>query len=66
MCKALKVLARRDLARDPSGHTRNATARVQEADLKLMESDTIPWRERSQFRPVASLAMRRIVVDYAR
>jgi RNA polymerase sigma factor (TIGR02999 family) len=62
----LKAIARRHLARERSGHTLNTTALVHEVYLKLMDRDTIPWQDRAHFRAVASRAMRRILVDYAR
>ncbi len=49
-----------------SGHTLNTTALVHEAYLKLIGNQNIHWENRSHFFAVASLAMRRSLVDYAR
>lgn len=62
----LKVLARHRLRAERSGHTLNTTALVHEAYLKLVDQTRVEWRGRQHFFAVASEAMRRILVDYAR
>ncbi len=62
----LKRIARHQLARERSGHTLNTTGLVHEAYMRLMDRESIAWQDRAHFRAVASRAMRRILVDYAR
>ncbi len=62
----LRRLARRLLARERATHTLQATALVHEAFLKLVKKSSVGFRDRIHFFGVASLAMRRILVDHAR
>jgi RNA polymerase sigma factor (TIGR02999 family) len=62
----LKTLARSRLRAERSGHTLNTTALVHEAYLKLVDQTRVHWRGRKHFFAVASEAMRRILIDYAR
>jgi RNA polymerase sigma factor (TIGR02999 family) len=54
------------LLAEPAGHTLNTTALVHEAYLKLVDQTQVGWRDRAHFLAVASMAMRRILVDHAR
>ncbi len=54
------------LLAEPTGHTLNTTALVHEAYLKLVDQTQVDWRDRTHFLAVASMAMRRILVDHAR
>lgn len=62
----LRRLAHRQLQRESEGHTLGTTALVHEAYLKLVDQTRCEWASRAHFFAVASIAMRRIVVDYAR
>ncbi len=62
----LKRLAHRHLRGERPGHTLNTTALVHEAYLKLVKVDRLEWRDRAHFFAMASRAMRRILIDYAR
>ena len=62
----LKRIARRQLRVEPVGHTLSTTALVHEAYLKLVNQTRVEWQDRGHFFAVASGAMRRILVDYAR
>ena len=62
----LQDLARRHLAGERAGHTLTPTALVHEAYLKLVDQTRVQWQGRGQFLGVASLAMRRILVNHAR
>jgi RNA polymerase sigma factor (TIGR02999 family) len=62
----LQDLARRHLGRERAGHTLSPTALVHEAYLKLVDQTRVQWQGRGQFLGVASLAMRRILVNHAR
>jgi RNA polymerase sigma factor (TIGR02999 family) len=61
----LRKLAQHHLRAERTDHTLNATALVHEAYLKLVDQQ-MPWQDRSHFFAVASMAMRRILVNYAR
>lgn len=60
----LRDIARREHRRNPS-KTLNTTAVVHEAWLRLRERRT-DWSSREHFLSVAALAMRHVLVDYAR
>lgn len=62
----LRRLARSRLGSERSDHTLNTTALVHEAYMKLADQTRINWQSRAQFFALASQAMRRILVDYAR
>lgn len=62
----LRRLAHRQLRREPEGHTLCTTGLVHEAYLKLVDQTRSEWTSRAHFLAIASIAMRRIVVDYAR
>jgi RNA polymerase sigma factor (TIGR02999 family) len=59
----LRRLAAAKMAREPDGHTLDATALVHEAYLKLGPES---FASRSHFFRAAAEAMRRILVDHAR
>jgi len=54
------------MAREAPGHTLQPTALVHEAYLRLVGQTRVHWQSRAHFFGVAALAMRRILVDYAR
>jgi RNA polymerase sigma factor (TIGR02999 family) len=60
----LRKLAAAQMAREPHGHTLDATALVHEAFLRLNNSQS--FASKSAFLRVAAEAMRRILVDHAR
>jgi len=62
----LRALARRHLSGERPGHTLSPTALVHEAYLKLNAQRQSHWQNRAQFFAVASMAMRRILVNHAR
>jgi len=62
----LRRIAHRQLRAEPTGHTLSTTALVHEAYLKLVDQTRAEWQDRGHFYAVASGAMRRILVDYAR
>ncbi|MCO7223144.1 ECF-type sigma factor [Pleionea sp. CnH1-48] len=61
----LHRLARDYMRRENAGHTLQATALVNEAFLRLAETD-IDWHDKKHFMAVASKTMRRILVDHAK
>lgn len=62
----LKKLAHRKLEHERDAHTLNTTALVHEAYLRLSAQTHVVWQSRVHFLAVASQAMRRVLVDYAR
>lgn len=60
-----RALAKRYLAREPSAHTLQPTALVNEAYLKLVDQTQVDWKSRSHFFAVGAIAMRRILVNHA-
>lgn len=61
----LKGIAHHHLRGERAGHTLSTTALVHEAYFKLVGQEA-SWKNRSHFLAVASMAMRRILVNYAR
>lgn len=64
--RELKALARRYLRQERPDHTLQPTALVHEAYLRLKTRHPRSWKNREHFFASASIAMRRILVDYAR
>ena len=62
----LQDMARRQLRGERNGHTLNTTALVHEAYLKLVRQDRADWQNRAHFLGVAAIAMRRILINYAK
>jgi len=58
--------AHRFLRNERDDHTLNTTALVHEAYLKLIGQNQVVWKNRSHFFGVASLVMRRILINYAK
>lgn len=54
------------MASERQGHSLQASALVNEAYLRLVNAQAVPWRDRNHFMAVAARAMRRILVDHAR
>ncbi len=62
----LRGMARRRLGGRRPGQTLDTTALVHEAYLKLVDQTQARWNDRSHFLAVSAIAMRHILVDYAR
>jgi len=62
----LRQIARRHLRGEQGGHTLSTTALVHEAYLRLVHVRDIPDENRARFLAAASVAMRRVLLDYAR
>ncbi|MEM7417971.1 MAG: ECF-type sigma factor [Gemmatimonadota bacterium] len=62
----LQVLARSKLQAEREGLTLDTTGLVHEAYLKLVQQTDVTWQSRTHFFAIASQAMRRILIDYAR
>lgn len=62
----LREMAQRHLRGERSDLTLDTGALVHEAYLKLVRQDGATWQNRAHFFGIAALAMRRILVDYAK
>ncbi len=62
----LRDIAGRHFRRERPGHTLQPTAVVHEAYFRLVDQTRVTWKNRGHFFAVASQAMRRILIDYAR
>jgi RNA polymerase sigma-70 factor (ECF subfamily) len=62
----LRLMARRHMRRQPSGHTFQTTDLIHETYLKIAGGEERHWQSRNHFFGVAAKAMRHILVDYAR
>jgi RNA polymerase sigma-70 factor (ECF subfamily) len=61
----LRRVAQAYLSREAPGHTLQPTALINEAYLRLIEWNTVEWRNRAHFYAVAAKMMRRVLVNYA-
>ena len=62
----LHRIARACIAGERPDHTLQATALVNEAYLRLIETQGMNWQNRAHFLSMAARLMRRILVDFAR
>lgn len=62
----LRRIAHAKLKHERPGHTLDTTALVNEAYLKLVQSERVQWDSRAHFLALAAQAMRNILVSYAR
>jgi RNA polymerase sigma factor (TIGR02999 family) len=64
--RELHRIAHHRLQGERADHTLATTGLVHETYLRLVDQTRVEWRDRAHFFRVASWAMRRILVDYAR
>jgi len=62
----LRRLAASYLRRERPGHTLQPTALVHEAYVRLLDQRKVDWSNRAQIMGLASVMMRRILVNHAR
>lgn len=62
----LRRLAHHYLRRESVGHTLQTTALVNEAWVRLLDSERIHWENRAHFIAAAATTMRHVLVDWAR
>ena len=62
----LRRMAARYMAGERPGHLLQASALVNEAYLKLIDTRRVRWQNRAHFFAVSAQLMRRILVDFAR
>jgi RNA polymerase sigma factor (TIGR02999 family) len=61
----LRRLAHAFMRRETQQHTLQTTALINEAYIKLLNTDHPNWKNRAQFYGVAAIIMRRILINYA-
>jgi len=62
----LKAIVRSRMAMERGDHTLQPTALVNEAYLKLVQSEQVTWQDRAHFIAVSARVMRQILVDSGR
>ena len=62
----LRRLARHYMARENPGHTLQTSALINEAYIRLIDQQDMPWQNRAHFFGVAAQVMRHILIDHAR
>lgn len=62
----LRAIARRQYELEPSGHTLQPTAVVNELYMRLANQKQVRWQHRREFFAFSSNLIRRILVDHAR
>lgn len=62
----MRNIAHQKLRFERDGHTLDTTALVHEAYFKLVNHEEVEWQSRTHFLAVAALAMKRILINYAR
>ena len=62
----LHRIARRCMAGERPGHSLQATALVNEAYLRLVDTQHVNWQNRAHFLAMSARLMRRVLVDMAR
>lgn len=62
----LHRIARKHMGYEAVGHSLQATALVNEAYLRLVDAQDVPWQGRTHFFAVSARIMRHILVDHAR
>ena len=62
----LHRLAHQSMRGERPGHTLQTTALVNEAYLRLVDTGSVQWQDRTHFFAIAATVMRRILVDFAR
>lgn len=62
----LRRLAHHYMRAEHAGHTLQTSALLNEAYLRLVDSERVKWRDRAHFLAISSQLMRRVLVDAAR
>lgn len=64
--RELRKLAHAYMARERGGHTLQTTALINEALIRLLDSDRIGWQSRSHFYSIVARRMRQVLIEHAR
>ena len=62
----LRRMANRQMGAERVDHTLSPTALVHEAYLRLVDQDSMDWKDRAHFYAIAARVMRRVLIDHAR
>lgn len=62
----LRHLARSYMGRENPGHTLQTSALINEAYIRLVDQQNVPWQNRAHFFAVSAQIMRHILIDHAR
>ena len=62
----LHRIARRCMRGERAGHSLQATALVNEAFVRLVDTRQVRWQDRTHFLAMSARLMRRVLVDHAR
>ncbi|NBC64354.1 MAG: sigma-70 family RNA polymerase sigma factor [Bacteroidetes bacterium] len=62
----MSSIAHQKLQFERNGHTLDTTALVHEAYFKLVNHDEVEWQSRAHFLAISALAMKRILINYAK
>ena len=62
----LRKLARHYMGRENPGHTLQTSALINEAYIRLVDQQNVPWQNRAHFLAVSAQVMRHILIDHAR
>lgn len=64
--RELHHIARRLMAGERPNHTLQATALINEAYVRLVDTGQVSWQDRAHFFALCARAMRQILIDHAR
>jgi RNA polymerase sigma-70 factor (ECF subfamily) len=64
--RELRRIAMRYMRQERTGHTLQTTALVNEAFVRMIDWQSVPWQNRAHFFAISAQLMRRILVDHAR
>jgi RNA polymerase sigma-70 factor (ECF subfamily) len=64
--RELRRIASRMMASERPNHTLQATALVNEAYVRLVDTQQVSWQDRAHFFALCARAMREILIDHAR
>lgn len=62
----LRRIARRYMGRQSPGHTLQTSALINEAYMRLVDQQSVAWKDRAHFFAVSAQIMRNILIDHAR
>jgi RNA polymerase sigma factor (TIGR02999 family) len=62
----LRRLAKRYMGREREDHTLQTSALINEAYLRLIDQQSIEWKDRAHFFAVSAQIMRHVLIDHAR
>lgn len=64
--RELRRLAHAYMGRERAGHTLQTTALINEALIRLLDSDELEWQSRVHFYAIVARRMRQVLIEHAR